>query len=180
MPTLFLEQRRKLLVYHAQWIASIRPTEQGGQNKGQLVEFFQKAVDGKAQGEPWCLAFVWACIQYVDGLCAHAFDDQRDSHLYPSEHVLTMWRNSPAGRAALPSPGDLMLWNHHKAGIPTEAGHVGIVVDVPGNGVIRTVEGNTSSGEGVVREGDGVYERVRDRDGAGDMRVLGYLTVWGR
>jgi hypothetical protein len=26
-------------------------------NSGELIVLFQKAVDGKAQGEPWCMAF---------------------------------------------------------------------------------------------------------------------------
>jgi len=44
--------RHKLLVHEAKrWV---RFTESGGDNRGQVVEMFQRAVDGKAQGEAWC------------------------------------------------------------------------------------------------------------------------------
>lgn len=43
IPFLILEARR--------WVGT---TEVGGNNKGQLVEMWQKSVDKVAQGEPWC------------------------------------------------------------------------------------------------------------------------------
>ena len=36
--------------------------EQGGNNKGPLVELMQKTVDGKAQAEAWCMAFVQSML----------------------------------------------------------------------------------------------------------------------
>jgi hypothetical protein len=42
-----------------------------------------------------------------------------------------------------------------------------------------SVEGNTSDGTGINRDGDGVYERMRHIvSGAGVMRHLGFLDPW--
>ena len=47
--------KMRLLVWSARlWVGM---TEVGGNNRGQVVERFQRAVDGKASGEPWCAAF---------------------------------------------------------------------------------------------------------------------------
>ena len=55
------EIRKRLLVLEAsRWIGV---SEVGGQNKGQLVEMFQKSADDKASKEPWCLAFVLFCVK---------------------------------------------------------------------------------------------------------------------
>jgi len=45
------------------WVGTM---EKGGDNKGPEVEEFQKAVDGKAQKEPWCMAYVQFCIKKVE------------------------------------------------------------------------------------------------------------------
>lgn len=157
-------------------------TELGGDNRGQVVEMFQKAVDGKASGEAWCLSFVQFCIKQVDVL----WDEMTlqtsgmRSRLYPTEHVLTCWNQSPKEhRLTKPEPGCLILWNHTKDGKPTSLGHAGIVIEVNSDGTCKTVEGNTGDGAGVVREGDGVYKKNRKWDQpAGSMVVLGFLKVW--
>lgn len=145
-------------------------TEQGGDNVGQIVEMFQKQI-GHAVGEPWCMSFVQYCCYWVD-----RFLGMEDRHvLYPSEHVLTVWRKTPSvARLKEPMMGSVVLWNY--AG--TEQGHAGIVTDRRGD-TLDTVEGNTSEAERrVIREGDGVFNKKRSIHGGERFRILGYLNPW--
>ena len=58
----------RLLIFEARrWVGM---TEIGGNNRGQVVEMFQRAVDGKASGEPWCAAFVFFCVGMVESMAA--------------------------------------------------------------------------------------------------------------
>ena len=148
-----------------------------GNNSGPEVELFQKALDGKAAGEPWCCAFVAYCILAV----------QRHNGRPPvvplSEHCLTMWQKAPAAqKTQVPIIGSLQVWQHGTS----SNGHIGIVTrgckDVR---YVYTVEGNTSpdaSGDkSVVREGQGVYEKLRPVSGSvGDMHILGYILPWSK
>lgn len=151
--------------------------EAGGANRGPMVEQFQKAVDGKAQGEPWCMAFAQFCIAKV--MEVHG----GRSRVFKTEHCLTAWQKSePAARIVKPEPGDLVIWQHGNG----PSGHVGIVKNAvwttPDSSGLWTVEGNTGPGGGIVREGDGVYNRWRDcirpGDKVGDMLLLGYLRAF--
>lgn len=174
VPQISPDKRKALLVREAEGWEGF--TEQGGDNMGQAVQRFQKAVDGKAVGEPWCASFVWHCIKEVDGIC-NTLGDPKTTKLFASEHVMTMWRKAPGlNRVGIPEPGDLVLWQHGES----ERGHIGIVISDAelGNGKIITIEGNTGMGAGVQREGDGVYRRTRDMVGAGRMHVVGFLKVW--
>jgi hypothetical protein len=138
-----------------------------GRNGGPIVEAFQRAVDGKASGEPWCMAFIQFLIEETEK--THGIK----SPIFRSEHCQTVWYKSPKWLRAKPQPGSLMIWKHGS----TLQGHVGLVTAV-GMDTIFTIEGNTGPGSGVVREGDGVYERVRSFTGEGSMQVMGWLTVF--
>lgn len=154
-PELLIEEARK-------WIG-VR--EIGGENRGPEVERFQKAVDGKAQGEPWCMAFVQFCLMEIT---------RGPIEIPVSEHCLTVWNRTPIRqRLFRPVPGSIMIWRFGD----TTAGHVGIVTRSEDD-YVWTVEGNTGPGAGVVREGDGVYERVRLRQGSDAMRVVGWVWPW--
>lgn len=154
-------------------------TEQGGDNKGQVVEMFQKAVDGKAHGEAWCMSFVQYCVKMVDAT-AKEIVPQRTIPISPmekSEHVMTTWFKSPqALRGRVPRPGRIAMWRHGSSSF----GHCGIVVDVSKDGQwFYTIEGNTGpSNKEVVREGDGVYFKRRSIKGSGKMNVVGFLQPW--
>jgi hypothetical protein len=162
----------KLLTLEAQkWLGVV---EKGGANKGPEVEMFQKALDGKAAGEPWCAAFMMYCIEQVEKATGVK------SRLFKSEHVLTLWNKSPADlRAAKPQVGSLVIWQNYRDGRPTISGHVGIVVEHPKPNVIFTIEGNTGPEAGVNREGDGVYKKVRPFPSVSkNMQIKGFLKVW--
>lgn len=164
----------------AKWVG-VR--ERGGPNKGPDVERFQKAVDGKASGEAWCMSFVQFCVDQVDRLLAGL--KHEPTWLFKSEHVLTVWNKTPQA-ARIPwnqvQPGCLIVWAHYKAGKATGSGHTGIVVKLLSNSIngprVETVEGNTGAGSAVVREGDGVYRRVRSLAGSDTMKVVGFLRCW--
>jgi hypothetical protein len=96
------------------------------------------------------------------------------SKIFKSEHCLTVWNNSPKElRLKEPEVGCLVIWQYDN----TTNGHVGIVTKVNKN-TIETIEGNTGTGAGVVREGDGVYARKRSKAGSDKMKILGYLKVF--
>lgn len=143
-------------------------TEKGGDNRGPEVEEFQRAVDGVAQGEPWCAGFVMYCVKKVE----ERFHAKTD--LFRSEHCYTTWTKTPGAlRVAKPTPGCIVIWRY--AG--TFSGHMGIVERVGTNGYIQTIEGNTGAGIDVIREGDGVYRKTRRMDPPKTvkMQVLGYI-----
>lgn len=176
---LYLDKKLMLVEHARRWIGT---KEKGGPNKGPEVEMFQRTVDGKAQGESWCAAFVWFCIDSVTkGYTSVHGSDAFPSWLFRSEHVLTLWNNSTkAARDPVPAVGNLMVWQFWEQGKQTTKGHVGIVSEVMANGYVKTIEGNTGAGPGVVREGDGVYERVRKVAGNDTMKVKGFLDPWDR
>jgi hypothetical protein len=160
-----MDPREKLIEVAQSFIGT---REEGGDNRGARVEEFQRAVDGRAEREPWCACFAQFCIMRVEEFLAVR------SPVFKSEHCLTVWERSPRElRLEAPEPGCLMIWQH--AG--TSSGHVGIVASV-GEGYVDTVEGNTGSGQEVERDGDGVYMRTRTLKGSPKMRVVGWLRVF--
>jgi CHAP domain len=152
-----------------------------GHNKGYFVERFQKAVDGKAQGEPWCLAFSFFCVKEVDRIYNVILPVIGSKHdLFESEHCQTTFNKSKAKWLSKPQEGAFMFWAHWPNGKLSSSGHVGIVTKVLSPDTVQTVEGNTGPGAGeVVREGDGVYLKTRNiHHHYGTMRPLGFLKVW--
>jgi hypothetical protein len=144
--------------------ACVGVTEVGGDNRGTMVELFQDVV-GDVQREPWCLAFLQACIAYVEEL--HGVR----SPLIATEHCLTLWL---ASKAAYPAqPGDIILWRMGN----TKNGHAGLITGV--NSLLYdTVEGNTGAGSAIERNGDGVFAKRRARGGSSSFRELGFLRVF--
>ncbi len=142
--------------------------EAGGNNRGEMVERFQKAVDGKAQGEPWCAAFVQFCIAEVEAAHGPTVVVAR------YEHCMTIWnRTSGVHRYKSPKPGFLVIWNYEG----TTNGHIGIVTKVLDELTIETIEGNTSpDAKTIEREGDGVYRKTRSTKTVGRMRLVGFIA----
>jgi hypothetical protein len=146
--------------------------EEGGDNRGEMVETFQKTLGLKA-GDPYCAAFVHFCLKAVDA-------EMGTKHgIYPSAQCTQMWAKTPKNLQVPPPPrpGFIIVWQKIQDNKPTSLGHTGIVVEVTRD-YIMTVEGNTSDGQGINRDGNGVYLRKRDTVGIGSMRVLGFLDPW--
>lgn len=155
---------RRMLVDVAHRFVGIQ--EQGGDNKGPEVERFQRAVDGKAAGEPWCMAFVQFCVAEVEARTGVK------SNLFRSEHCMTVWNKSPQlMRRKRPEPGLIVIWSR----VNTAFGHTGIVTRQKSPEVYETIEGNTSKGFGIEREGDGVFVKLRTINGTQLFRPVGYL-----
>ena len=145
-------------------------------NKGQLVERWQKTVDGVAQGESWCMAFVQHHITWIDKLFWELSANPYYTKVFKSEHCLTVWNKTPKEmRSNVPVLGSIAIWQHKG----TASGHTGIVSSIlPSQRKFLCIEGNTGPGDGVVREGDGVFEKSRSMDGAGEMKLLGFIVTW--
>lgn len=103
-------------------------------------------------GHPWCAAFVRYCLDAgravyptVRSAAARAYVTRES---IPAKHVKKGYRTIARGWLA--------VWTHSASW----TGHIGIV-ERPGDRMITTIEGNTSSGDGINRDGDGVYRRMR-------------------
>lgn len=151
-----------------------------GENKGQVVEGFQKAVDGKAQGEPWCMAFVQFCLKQVDAL-ARTMDwvtpPDGGNLLFHSESCWETWTRSPDFcRSYHPFPGAIAIWRN----VNNTSGHTGIVTKLGAKeGEFHTIEGNTSdSSLADQREGDGVFMKLRKGHLSSSLRLMGFLNPW--
>jgi hypothetical protein len=143
--------------------------EQGGNNRGKFVELFQKTVDGKAQAESWCMAFVQSMLAYAEKKTGEK------SPLVASEHCQTVFLQTKLDQRVKfsPLPGAIVVWQHGAS----SNGHTGIVTGCDEK-VFHAIEGNTESGMSnghVERDGGGVYSTVRDRVRSGDMKVMGFL-----
>lgn len=167
--------KMSLLAHEAKrWV---RFVEKGGQNKGQVVEAFQKAVDGRAHGEPWCMSFVQYCLMQTDFLVDEMFAQSLGHRtiIHKTEHCMTAWKHSPI-RVDVPVVGSVMIWQKGS----TSAGHCGIVVglDADDKDHVYTVEGNTGPQDVVNREGDGVFLKKRSLTSGYTMKVKGFLIPW--
>lgn len=139
-------------------------------NRGPEVEKFQKAVDGQASGEPWCMSFVQYCIKVVEE------NYKVNSKVFKLEHCVTVWNKSPEDlRLSTPEVGCLIIWGNKRNG----NGHVGIIQEVKNHSSFTTIEGNTSGNRtGNQREGDGVYLKLRNMEPLGDKEVYGFLKAF--
>lgn len=157
-----MTKTEQLVAEASRWIGV---KEKGGDNRGVEIERFQRAIDGHASGQSWCMAFVQYCLSQVG-----------DSELFRSSHCLTVWNNSPKElRLSKPVPGSIMIWR--KKG--TAQGHTGIVTAVYDDTTVETIEGNTGPMSVVSREGDGVYRKMRSTHPVmGNMIVVGWLKPW--
>jgi hypothetical protein len=145
-------------------------SEVGGDNKGPEVEMFQKAVDGKANRESWCMCAVQFWLKQISK--EYAIED---CGIPSSEHCMTVWNKAPLDRKFKhPEPGDIVVWQYWKEGKPTASGHTGLVIKVDSD-CFHTIEGNTGPGSEVIREGDGVYKKVRRLMDSSKMRVAGFI-----
>lgn len=144
--------------------------EQGGNNRGPLVELIQETLGG-ADGEAWCMALVQTCLAFAETRTG------QKSPIFPSEHCLTVWRQTPPTQRVktLPALGAIAIWRHGTS----DAGHTGVTVDAVVHETFKTVEGNTESGHStdgkVERDGGGVYFNTRSMRGAGKMKLVGFL-----
>lgn len=150
-------------------------SERGGDNRGQIVEMFQRAVDGKAVGEPWCMGLPQYGVRQVDSLVDQLFLSSVPCRtvLYSSELCMEVFEKSPVV-LEYPVVGSIAIWNR----VGTRLGHAGVVVETLSGGKFITVEGNTSDSKGIEREGQVVAVKERSMAGMGVMQIKGFVQPW--
>ncbi len=159
---------RSLMVYAAEALVGTR--EQGGNNKGPVVELIQETV-GSASREAWCMSFVQTCIAYAE----HKTGVK--SPLYVTEHCQTLWAKTKASQKvqSFPARGAIVIWQHGTS----SSGHTGFFLESPKKGIMTCIEGNTEAGlsksGSVERDGGGVYLTSRSMIKNGSMKVLGFV-----
>jgi len=135
-----------------------------------MVELIQQTL-GDAEGEPWCMSLVQTCIAWAE------LRSGKPSPIFASEHCMTVWNSTPAAQrvVSIPAPGAIIIWRHGAG----PSGHTGATISDVRNRIFSAVEGNTESGLGtagiVERDGGGCYETRRSLDGAGKMKIVGFL-----
>lgn len=160
------------------WLAEqfVGVTEAKVPNTGAMVEKFQRAVDGKASGEPWCVCFVQYVAQQVDELfdrCIYPYPPYNHHRLAPTEWTIGLWESTMREmRRDAPEVGHVVVW---RSSANASQGHAGIIVEVRGNDVF-TVEGNTGAGN--QRDGDGVWKKWRVGCDIPGFTRLGYISPW--
>lgn len=149
-------------------------TKESAYNDGPMIREFQKAVDGIADRESWCMAFAFYCIKAVEE------QTKRKSWLFRSERCMSVWTRSPIeSKIKFPEAGALAIWqNYSSTGTPLGTGHVGIVVELLSDQSFRTIEGNTSDSSGLNPDGDGVYKKIRRTAKVGRFRLMGFVRPW--
>lgn len=130
---------------------NLRIHEQGANNRGEYVDAIVASTGLDPNGGyAWCAATInFACDVAETGLGPND----------PKSASVQSWREwaSEVHRATqIPGRGRLCSFLHSDG-----TGHMGIVAEVYSDGRTRTYEGNTSSGTGSDRDGDGLYERIR-------------------
>lgn len=113
------------------------------------------AIAGHANHQPWCATFVYASFKAAG--CEKAIPN---SAYCPA---IESWAR--ANNAVIPiteaKRGDLVLFDFTRSG---KAEHIGLCYknyDPAAPNLIRTIDGNTSSGAGSQANGDGVYRKAR-------------------
>jgi hypothetical protein len=142
--------------------------EEGGNNRGQLVEHFQRVNDGNP-GDAWCADFVTTCgveakLAYdkVENADKSDYNSARtwlaQNYFAPSAGVEVIYNDAKKRGILKPktwqaTPGCLVIYKF------TTGWHIG-VVDVLEGKTLYAIEGNTGGGSD--RDGDGVYRKKRD------------------
>jgi hypothetical protein len=122
-----------------------------GFNRGPMVNKYL-ASSGNSPGQPWCGAFV--CWVYKTlGLKVPAGAGGARNWFPPARVI---WKRGQLVKIK-PRAGDCVGYIYG-----SRIGHVGLVLTWSDDYAI-TVEGNTGSGHGVTREGDGVHKMRRLR-----------------
>jgi hypothetical protein len=149
------EQLRQSVVAVARYAEQLQVREEGGNNRGAMVEWILDFAQGKP-GWPWCVAFAWAVVSH-----AHLIEHSRAPAVPRlSCSALVKWAKKEGRlrlRIGAPAPGDLWVLQENKRYY-----HVGVVVEVRSDGTLVTIEGNTGPQPGAQdADGDGVYQRER-------------------
>ena len=147
--------------------------ESGGRDgrSGNITKYWSARYPAW-QGQPWCGAFVdWVLAKHgVDG-----YPIGRNGIFYTPSIVAAakskgVWRSDSTASLSKIQPGDLVLFDFNGSG---NAQHVGLAEKYVGNGMVQTIEGNTSpTNRGSQNNGGGTYRRTRNT-----ASIMGYVDM---
>lgn len=153
-----------------------------GSNKGQMIERFQRAVDGKATQEAYCLGGIFYAADSVDEEADFILEKKLSvkCKLFRTENVLACWNNTPVEQRVLePYPGVTIVYLLYENGISAGAGHIETVLSVIDKRYAWTMGFNTSPPVGSIPMKEGSWVKKRDYTvKSGNMRVHGFLKAW--
>jgi hypothetical protein len=130
-------------------------TENGYDNRGPIIEEYQRSTDAGVIGFPWCAALVsWSFRR-------SGFDVSRIVHR-ASVGFFEQWARRMGFLVDRPLRGDLFCWRIDSGDWPDHIGHIERVLKLGPVFLLQTIEGNTSPGDGGSQDnGGGVYRRRR-------------------
>src|ERR1043166_4878598 len=105
-----LPARHRCALLIAEAMRWVGVQEIGGNNRGQVVELFQKTCY-IAPGDPWCMAFVQSCITRVD-LAAYILNPStRMTTMARGASCVQVWnRTGSSHQFSKPAPGYVVVW----------------------------------------------------------------------
>lgn len=156
----------------------------------RLVELAEKAgQDGIIRGiqrtsegsVPLDMSLLYLCLDSIDKFTEKQLGkDSLPTKVFRTRSALELWEKTPRiYRNRFPEVGDIIVWNYHKQGKPTQAGHVGIITDLPSRGKAIVAEGNVQSmNDPIKHKEQGFYLNERSLSGSEKMKILGYISPW--
>lgn len=138
--------------------------EVGGNNRGPDVEKYQGVFGYPNPDQPWCLYFIQWCLLSTGS-----------SALARTGSCARVWDLSPEKlRLSSPRAGAIAILRS----VSGSGGHAMIIEEILPDGNVCTIEGNTSGGAGVEREGDVVARKTHDMTKLKGFTLVGYLDPW--
>jgi hypothetical protein len=128
--------------------------KESGVNAGTFVTWVQQQT-GNANGDPWC-----ASLQAKVGFAL--LRDKWPVPLTAACKAVGDWATKQGCLKTEPQVGSLMLFWGEKDSRGARFNHIGCVIKVIDSNTVVTIEGNTSEGPGLIREGAGCFERTRN------------------
>ncbi|MBL7997029.1 MAG: CHAP domain-containing protein [Candidatus Kapabacteria bacterium] len=142
--------------------------EATGKNDGRMVSQYLQST-GLREGNPWCAAVIVWTFQEASKLCGVAMTFIRSA----LANGIYNWAMNTGRKAKQQQvqEGDLIVWKFSRSA----SGHIGRVRRKINNLWVINDEGNTASGTGNQRDGDGFYQRKRYLGQLGRMALRGYI-----
>jgi hypothetical protein len=119
-------------------------------------------------GSPYCLSAILYCAHELAERMAY---DVRIPRICSAVKFYTQSEL----KSPLPEIGSIMIWQRLD---DEKKGHAALVTGLLSNGMIETIEFNTSnSAAGINRDGDGCFAKIRSPHGTQNMRVMGWVRL---
>jgi hypothetical protein len=167
--------------------------EKTNHNDGPQIDEFhryvgldnQKQIKATGSGYSWCAAFVVYNYKEAAEFCGKA------QPLPKTAGVANLWNRAKENPVRYTTftveqvrlgliklqPGDMPIWKHGTAKQAFTTGHIGLTISQVSNTKLKTIEGNTSPGEGGSQsDGGGVYFRDRYLSPS-NFYILGFVRI---